>query len=335
MTDLKSTLFALIKMQRAKMPPAQRRRKSGNPRGIAWIYPHALERQYYQSIKKIMQKFTEEVNFTLKNSLDRWIKEFNPGMNTDSRQDAYPDDLVVMVSQLKGTLEEVFKTKAPETRVMITNIGFDVNYQNKAQLNKFVNKMVGIEFFTDEPWEGEVIDAWGNTNFELIQGLSSEYIKGINTIVSEGVQSGQSSKYIFDKILALDKTMTEARAKLIAVDQVGKLNGQMTKRRQEEAGIETYLWSTVGDQRVRGNPSGHFPGAVPSHWIMEHPRKLYRWDNPGLYSDDNGKTWKQKTGAMEFLIPGWAIRCRCTALPNFEDIVSQVDKMLEEEEKVA
>ena len=75
------------------------------------------------------------------------------------------------------------------------------------------------------------------------------------------------------------------RAKLIARNQIGKLNGRLSQLRQQSAGITKYKWSTSKDERVR-----------PAHEKREE--KIFEWERPP--SDGN---------------PGYPLRCRCVAIP--------------------
>ena len=84
---------------------------------------------------------------------------------------------------------------------------------------------------------------------------------------------------------------TDNRARLIAADQMGKINGAINKKRQESMGVETYDWQDSNDDRVRP-------------LCRSHHGKTFRWDTP------------PKGGH-----PGQKIKCRCTALPNYEDIL--------------
>jgi SPP1 gp7 family putative phage head morphogenesis protein len=246
------------------------------------------------------------------------------------RYDSYPDDFNVFMKEL----QEEFNKKIlenPSTRAFITTIGLQVSDQNKKQWHKFSKKLLGIEFVTDEPWETETIKSWGDTNLGLIKGLGDDYVKRINTIVSEGVQFGRTSQSIRKEIRKVNKDINKTRANLIARDQVGKLNGQLTKRRQQDAGLDWYIWSTAQDERVRGNPTGKYPKAVPSHFIMNG--KVCKWNDNTVYSDDGGKTWKKRTGKMPIAIPGEEIQCRCTALAFFADILAEVDAGIKKEEE--
>jgi len=86
--------------------------------------------------------------------------------------------------------------------------------------------------------------------------------------------------------IILDRTdASVSRANLIARDQIGKLNGQLAGYRQQNAGIKSYVWRSMADERVR-----------PTH------------------QDFDGKTYTWKKGSPEGH-PGFPIQCRCVADP--------------------
>ena len=89
--------------------------------------------------------------------------------------------------------------------------------------------------------------------------------------------------------IAKIKGMTKNRAELIAVDQIGKLNGKMQQFYQQSMGCKEYIWQTMRDSRVR-----------EQHRKREGKR--YSWDNP----PEGGH-------------PSMAVRCRCKAKPIFID----------------
>jgi len=79
--------------------------------------------------------------------------------------------------------------------------------------------------------------------------------------------------------------VSRRRAKLIARDQIGKLNGRINASRLTSIGIDKFIWRTSKDERVR-----------PDHRKREG--KIYEFSNP-----PNGE------------IPGTPINCRCFAEP--------------------
>jgi hypothetical protein len=84
------------------------------------------------------------------------------------------------------------------------------------------------------------------------------------------------------------------------------------RERMESAGLKLYEWSTCGDERVR-----------PSHALMD--RKLCRWSDPAVYSDDEGKTWKARPQGAPLVHPGEEEGCRCTALSYEKEIVGEIE----------
>lgn len=113
-----------------------------------------------------------------------------------------------------------------------------------------------------------------------------------------------------------DGEVSYRRAKLIARDQTSKLTAALNQHRQMAVGIETYIWETVRDERVVGNPTGISPTGNSKHGDHYHMRgQLCRWDDPTVYSPDNGVTWKARPREWSQRHPGEDIQCRCFASP--------------------
>ena len=80
--------------------------------------------------------------------------------------------------------------------------------------------------------------------------------------------------------------MSQQEAMLIATDQTSKLTGRLNQARQEDIGVEEYIWHTVGGQRVAGNPAGvrpSTPSMAKSNTYCDHYEregKKFRWDSP-------------------------------------------------------
>lgn len=88
-------------------------------------------------------------------------------------------------------------------------------------------------------------------------------------------------------------------AKRLARDQTSKINTAITQARNEEIGIEEYIWRTAGDIRVVGTPGGLYVKPNKLHGNhYERNGKKFRWDSPP--ADGH---------------PGWPIQCRCWSDP--------------------
>lgn len=106
------------------------------------------------------------------------------------------------------------------------------------------------------------------------------------------------------------------RSKLIARDQTSKLTAELQKQRMLAVGVSTYFWRTVRDHRVVGDPVGAYPKGSDKHGDHYHlDGKLCRWDDPTMFSEDGGKTWKKRPQAWSHRHPGEDILCRCWAEP--------------------
>jgi len=122
-------------------------------------------------------------------------------------------------------------------------------------------------------------------NASLITGMSDDLIKGIEQAVYNNSIAGNSVATL-RKALQEQFGIADRRAKLLARDQTSKLNSDLNRRRQEQAGVTSYTWLTSRDERVRER-----------HRRLEG--KVYKWG--------------EATGAEQGLPPGQPINCRCLA----------------------
>jgi hypothetical protein len=95
----------------------------------------------------------------------------------------------------------------------------------------------------------------------------------------------------------------------------------------ESVGLTMYIWETSGDERVRGNPSGKYPNARPSHYLMDG--LLCRWSDSAVYSQDGGKTWIDRPSGAVILHPGQDYQCRCTAIAYWQELVGEADEQID------
>jgi uncharacterized protein with gpF-like domain len=257
------------------------------------------------------------------------------------RQDATPGgSWRRMVTSLYGwyktyipPLDDDGKTRSspPIIFIGLGNIADTMNDFNEKQWEKAAKVELGVEFPVYEDWWPETKRFWQEQNYEYFRdSLANNYIKQINTVVEKAITSGLSPSQLAQQIMKVDQSISTGRANLIARDQIGKLNGRVTQARMEAIGLDMYIWSTSGDERVRGDPTGIYPNARPSHYEMDG--RLCRWDDASVYSDDGGKTWKPRPAGWVHVHPGEDIQCRCTALSYWDELVGEVDKQIADQE---
>ena len=255
-----------------------------------WKYPLALERQYTSSISSFLQK--------------RWK--------------AYAAVAVPMMVPREDALEDLEPEPGTNGPAIggIVNIARTVDKFNKKELQAFKEIAIGEAFVEDEPWVKNVIDSWSREQVTLITKASQDMLDTVARRIREGVKAGKSARQVTAMINADLPGISYRRARIIARDQTAKLNSALTQGRMADAGIETYIWSTSEDERVRGNPTGLYPKALPSHYAMNG--KICRWDDPTVWLE-NGE-WVKRAGDAPYLHPGMDIMCRCVAIPNWDEL---------------
>ena len=255
-----------------------------------WKYPLALERQYTSSISSFLQK--------------RWK--------------AYAAVAVPMMVPREDALEDLEPEPGTNGPAIggIVNIARTVDKFNKKELQAFKEIAIGEAFAEDEPWVKNVIDSWSREQVSLITKASQDMLDTVARRIREGVKAGKSARQVTAMINADLPGISYRRARIIARDQTAKLNSALTQGRMADAGIETYIWSTSEDERVRGNPTGLYPKALPSHYVMNG--KVCRWDDPTVWLE-NGE-WVKRAGDAPYFHPGMAIMCRCVAIPNWDEL---------------
>jgi SPP1 gp7 family putative phage head morphogenesis protein len=237
------------------------------------------------------------------------------------RQDATPGGSYRrMVQSLEGWektyIPEQSSGETPKIYMGLGQIAESMNDFNSKQWEKSAKAELGVEFPVYEEWWPDTKKLWAAQNYELIRSLAGDYIKQVNIKAEQAVTGGWSPTQLAQSIMKIDQSISAGRANLIARDQIGKLNGQVTQSRMESLGLELYVWSTSGDERVRD-----------SHAELEG--KLCRWDDSTVYSEDSGKTWKDRPSDWCQLHPGYDIQCRCTALSYWDELVGEVDQQID------
>jgi uncharacterized protein with gpF-like domain len=242
------------------------------------------------------------------------------------------DELETLLAKLESELEVYYGG----TYLASVNIGEILYTYAEALFGKhssfFQNEIKvltgGNGIALDTSWWYEAKNFWQQENLRLIKSMSQEYINKLNNIIVTGIQSGMSYSDLLAQIEGLAEGLTGFRARRLARDQIGKLNGVIAKYQQTSLGMQTYYWHTMGDEKVRGDPSGKYPRAIPQHFYIDG--MLCSWDNPAVYSDDLGVTWKDKPTTWVQTHPGYSIMCRCLAYGSWNYSLSDIDAEIEE-----
>ena len=280
-------------------------------------YPTTIERRYTAYLIRFVNSLNSSINDTTKAYLGSITRERDEFLRKDGFvEDA--EELSVFIVQSFGDVVETFLQEeiVEDTAQQI------LLFTGKEQARSH-KAMFGIPTITSEVGMTEQMSLWSIQNSSLIKNISDTTANSIERIIIDGVSNGLSSKQMEKQIfgtggLTLENSgqsqstasafrKAKNRARLIAVDQVGKLNSQLTQKRQRELGIESYVWMNSRDIRVRGNPAGLYPKSEYNHWSRNG--EIFYWDNPP--ADGNA---------------GMPIRCRCVAGANFEEYSDILNK---------
>jgi len=308
-----------VKFFRTQMTRAQRKRtRTRKPRGVN--YPFNIEKQYQRAIIKIQNAF-------ILCALDI----IRPYLLTYVRKDSAETEWESIWQQLENELELYYGytyAVAYNLGQVFTDIAEKVFGKHSAFMQQEVKVLTGGNTVPmDYSWWKDARLLWEQENYRLIKTMSTDYIAKLNSIVITGVQSGATYEDLLLQIESLSSKMTGFNARRLARDQIGKLNGIIAKEQQTSIGMETYYWHTMGDEKVRGDPTGIYAKAIPQHFYIDN--MLCSWNNPSVYSDDLGKTWKNKPSTWVQTHPGMAIMCRCESFPSWSFYLHDIDKEIE------
>lgn len=163
-----------------------------------------------------------------------------------------------------------------------------------SELQRQIQAGLGIEVPLDDPRFGERLRTWVGENVGLIKSIGDDMLGEVEKLVTSGVTAGRRWEGIA-KDVRKRFGVSEARARLISRDQVGKFYGQVQRARQENLGVTSYLWDTAGDERVR-----------EEHRVRAGQR--FFWNDP----PEDGH-------------PGFPINCRCTAKPDLAALLKRLE----------
>lgn len=290
------------------------------------VYPRAIEAKYKTKLSSYFQPLIDYVNKFLEENEDALLR----GDSMQLKLDVLPGGTFRrMITSLEGWLS-VYMPTVPELKEGQNNVILMGLNQTAEQLKAHEDKQfqkqlqngIGVSFQTNAPWWPNTKATWAGNNYNLIVSNARNYVNQINNLAEQAVVNGWSPKQLQEQIKKASNGLSDKKCRLLARDQIGKLQGQVAEAQMEEIGLEMYIWDTSGDERVRGNPAGKYPTAVPSHYVMDG--LLCRWDDATVYSKDNGKTWIDRPANAVKLHPGQDIQCRCVALAYIPELLSEV-----------
>lgn len=277
---------------------------------IGHTYPRRVEAGYAADLRKMVKAISDEVKQSVMPALKQELQARDFRMDSaDVPRIPFIDNLVRYdeadfglmtqpdperldgLADVLGIIRRLLSNLFPG-QSLAEQYAAATYASNEKDIAKAVTSSLGIQVALPGG-DTNLLNAWVVDNTSIIEDLQGTYLRRIQRSISDGFVKGLRYEEIAKQIQQ-DTDISWRRAKNIARDQVGTLNAMVTKERNAELGVDEFIWRTMRDERVRGNPGGRYPNARPSHYARE------------------GQKYSWKTGANgEF--PGTPILCRCYA----------------------
>jgi SPP1 gp7 family putative phage head morphogenesis protein len=284
--------------------PSSKRRRPIKP----MKYPQSHDAAYRRTLLKLSNELKMKLKTLLAPAVPDMVAEVTSTLNhpaggTMVRYDAWQNDLRRIFANI--TKEMVTPTNKAIKDMLV--LGPKLNKFNKDEWTKLIRSQYGVDPTKEDPKRfDQLLNVWAKNNALLIKDIPFKTMNQIKEATIETLQSGRNvddmQQKVYD-IMSERTDVTDSRARLIARDQVSKLNGNLTRQRQEDIGVDSYVWRTVGDERVR-----------ETHEDVDG--ETFSWDSPPSETDGNH--------------PGEDYQCRCWAEPVLPSEVAFQASLLEE-----
>lgn len=237
---------------------------------------------YYKNLKsRILAPLFEIVRRELIEALPDLYKrkQLLDGLET---MDDVGDELAARLAAMRKEFSEI---TSPELYRAFAQEQFErVSAFNARQIKRQVKALTAVDVFVGNETLQALSSLYVQENVALIKTIGPEYFDRIENTVFRNFRAGLRPSEMEASIQRIGEVTTN-RARLIARDQTNKLNGDLTKARHRELGIEKFIWNTAGDDRVRD-----------SHADLDQQEFSWNKGSDGIF-------------------PGQEIQCRCWASP--------------------
>jgi len=225
------------------------------------------------------------------------LGQFSPkvGSPDQPREDAtLPRFVSARLEAIELHLIEIFDDVELDGALEV--IGRRVSKKNGTELQR----VVGIAIRQADQGIGAQLEGFRQINVQRIKSLAGQELVQITQLLQASEGQGLRVE-VLRKQIQERFSVTKGKADLLARDQTLTLNAQIARNRQTNLGIESYVWTTSGDDRVRDGTAGPL-----DHAILDG--ETFRWDNAPDVGDGRR------------LHPGEDFQCRCTAFPVLPEL---------------
>ncbi len=210
-----------------------------------------------------------------------------------ARHDAGETDFAMRL--LKEARAQATSAVTPAQTAQIASVmSGRLSNANRASLAKELKAGLGLDVPINDARASLLTKHFISENVQLIGSIPEDLHQDVANLTMRAFSKRMSPETFAAELQKL-ADITEGRARAIARDQMGTLNGQLTEARHRELGITDYFWMTRRDPRVR-----------PVHRAREG--RKFSYDN-----------------APQGGHPGIDFGCRCVSKPDLSGVIAAIN----------
>jgi SPP1 gp7 family putative phage head morphogenesis protein len=263
-------VFAVRRFDARPKRPARVPRNSARRAGALHL-PVQVERFLVTQMARLSRAFASSVRSILMPHVKHFARK--PAERTDASGDKSAKGLA---NQVKAAADRVFS--ANTLRGVTDRAARQLDAHSKSQFRQLGIK---VDKEPDLKW---LQKGWAKDYADRINGITEEQAEKFEEILSTGSKREATS---IAKDIEHQLGVTESRATFLARDAIGTLNSKVSRHRMRAARIKFYIWTTVGDDRVRkrhdeldgtvfeidsdGDPEEGHPGEPPQCRCVQYP----------------------------------------------------------------
>lgn len=255
-------------------------------------FPFALEIEYAKLLTGYVDQLRDRMG-ALMGALPRLTN------SVASRRDAHESDRVhAMIEEIRARVlsrEQLSLVVAAYARRVAEHQRKEFARQVRARLGVDV-ALLGV----DVQVAGAKLADFVAENVSLIRSLAATPLDEVERLIARGFASGARHEDLSKEIDGRFD-VARSRARLIARDQIGKLNAQMSRDANRQLGLDRWRWRSMRDGAVR-----------PEHAALDRESEIA----PFSYS-----------GRRPRYMPGEEVQCRCYDEPVFDDVLDELKRL--------
>jgi len=264
-----------------KAKPVRKRGGKVQRRGITQIDLSGPTKDYFGDMTKLTDASSDAIRKALLADIDKLLPPLEDGDDAEAIKGRSLKQIARSVKQAHKRIEKL-QSFAERTAKSAASTTQQVHKsQQAAQLAQ-----IGIEVFNETPGLPKIMGEFVRVNTKLIKSIPRDELRRVEAILVDAVKRGRRHESVA-KDIAAEFDIAENRAALIARDQVGKANSDLSKSRMIANGVDKAIWRVIapGESRVR-----------ETHAARE------------------GRVYKIANG-VDGVHPGDEVQCRCYAEP--------------------